>query len=78
MVNENLTVHPPKSTFAKDVLKMASAPLCTQILSVILMPIITRLYIPDVYGTFQLFFSIVMPIAVFVCLGYSGSIVLPQ
>lgn len=42
------------------------------------MPVITRLYIPDVYGTFHLYASIVMPIAVFVTLGYSGSIVLPQ
>lgn len=42
------------------------------------MPIITRLYLPDAYGSFQLFASIVMPIAVFAGLGYSGSIVLPQ
>ena len=67
-----------RGTFAKDVLKMASAPLFTQILGIILMPIITRLYIPSVYGTFHLFASIVMPIAVFANMGYSGSIVLPQ
>ena len=75
---ENLKVDPAKGEFAKDVLKMASAPLCTQILGVILMPVITRLYIPDIYGTFQLYVSIVMPVAVFVCLGYNSSIVLPQ
>lgn len=68
----------PKSSFAKDVLKMASAPLCTQILGVILMPIITRLYIPDSYGTFQLFASIVTPIVAFVSLGYNDSIILPK
>lgn len=73
-----MKAHPSKSTFAKDVLKMASAPLCTQILGIMLMPIITRLYVPDVYGVFHLFGSIVMPIAVFSGLGYSGSIVLPQ
>ncbi|KKL50991.1 hypothetical protein LCGC14_2299970 [marine sediment metagenome] len=67
-----------ENTFAKDVLRMASAPLCTQILGIILMPVITRLYLPDVYGTFQIFASIVMPIAVFAGLGYSSSIVLPQ
>ena len=67
-----------RSTFAGDVLKMASAPLFTQTLGIILMPIVTRLYDPAAYGTFSLFGSIVMPIAVFVGLGYSGSIVLPQ
>ena len=76
--NTKLNSASHKNTFAKDVLKMASAPLCTQILGIILMPIITRMYIPDVYGTFQLYASIVMPIAVFVGLGYSSSIVLPQ
>jgi len=68
----------PKGTFAKDVLKMASAPLCTYIMGMILMPVITRLYFPDVYGTFHLFASITTPIVAFVGLGYSGSIVLPQ
>lgn len=67
-----------KSTFAGDVLKMALAPLCTQVLGIILMPIITRLYAPNTFGLFQLYASIVMPISVFVTMGYAGSIVLPQ
>ena len=67
-----------KSSFAGDVLKMASAPLCTQILGIILMPIVTRLYTPEVYGVFTLFGSILMPICIFATMGYSGSIVLPQ
>lgn len=67
-----------KSTFAGDVLKMALAPLCTQIIGIILMPIITRLYAPSTFGLFQLYASIVMPISVFVTMGYCGSIVLPQ
>ncbi len=78
MEDAKLKIRSPKSSFAGDVLKMASAPLCTQIMGIILMPIVTRLYTPDVYGVFQLFGSIVMPIAAFVGLGYSGSIVLPQ
>lgn len=67
-----------KSTFTVDVLKMALAPLCTQILGIILMPIITRLYAPDTFGLFQLYAHMVMPISVFVTMGYCGSIVLPQ
>ena len=67
-----------QSTFAVDVLKMASAPLFTQIIGIALMPIVTRLYDPAAYGAFNLFGSIVMPISVFVGLSYSGSIVLPE
>ena len=78
MEDAKLNKGPQKSSFAGDVLKMASAPLCTQILGIVLMPIITRLYTPDVYGVFHLFGSIVMLIAVFANMGYSGSIVLPQ
>ena len=78
MEDVKLKIRSQKSSFAGDVLKMASAPLCTQILGIILMPIITRLYVPDVYGVFHLFGSIVMLIAVFANMGYSGSIVLPQ
>ena len=78
MENAKLKLSSQKSTFAKDVLKMASAPLCTQVLGIILMPVITRLYLPEAYGSFRLFASIVMPIAVFAGLGYSSSIVLSQ
>ncbi|MCF7917300.1 MAG: oligosaccharide flippase family protein [Candidatus Omnitrophica bacterium] len=67
-----------KSTFAKDVLKMASAPFCTQILAIILMPIVTRLYNPDVYGIFHLFSSVVAPIAAFAGFSYSSAVVLPK
>lgn len=67
-----------KRTFAEDVTIMALAPLCTQILAIILMPIVTRLYAPDIYGVFHLFSSIVMPISVFVTMGYACSIVLPR
>lgn len=78
MEDAKLKIPSQKSSFTGDVLKMASAPLCTQVLGIILMPIITRLYAPDVFGVFSLFGSIVMPIAVFANMGYSGSIVLPK
>lgn len=57
---------------------MATAPLFTQILGIILMPIVTRLYTPDAYGGYSLFGSILMPICIFATMGYSGSIVLPE
>jgi len=78
MEDVKLKMRAQKSTFAGDVLKMASAPLCTQILGIILMPIVTRLYTPDAYGGYSLFGSILMPICIFATMGYSGSIVLPE
>jgi lipopolysaccharide exporter len=78
MKESKLQEQPQKSTFAGDVLKMSLAPVCTQILGIILMPIITRLYAPETFGIFELYGSIVAPISVFVTMGYSSSIVLPQ
>lgn len=57
---------------------MASAPLFTQIMGIILMPIVTRLYTPDAYGGYSVFGSILMPICILATMGYSGSIVLPE
>ncbi len=73
-----MTMHQQKSSFAGDVLKMATAPLVTQLLGIILMPIVTRLYAPDVYGAFTLFGSVLMPICIFATMGYNGAIVLPE
>jgi O-antigen/teichoic acid export membrane protein len=78
MKENKLQKQPQKSTFTNDVLKMSLAPVSTQVLGIILMPIVTRLYAPDAFGLFQLYGSIVMPISVFVTMGYSSSIVLPQ
>lgn len=65
-------------SFVKDVLKMTSAPLFTQIMGMILMPVVTRLYSPESFGLFSLFGSLVMPICVFATMGYNSSMVLPH
>ena len=61
--------------FAKNVLVMSLAPIITQLLSITITPIITRIYSPDSFGLASLFGSIVMPIAIIANLGYSPSIV---
>ena len=67
-----------KSNFAHDVFKMASAPLFTQVASVIVMPLVTRLFSAEAFGLMALFFSISDPITVFATMGYSTAIMLPK
>lgn len=66
------------SSFSKDAAKVASAPIVTQILSIILTPIVTRLYSPEAFGLFQLFGSISAPLVVFVTLGYAVPIMIAE
>ena len=67
-----------KSDFAHDVFKMASAPLFTQVASIIVMPLVTRLYGAEAFGLMALFFSISDPITVFATMGYSTAIMLTK
>jgi O-antigen/teichoic acid export membrane protein len=55
---------------------MGSGPVLTQIIGIFTIPIITRLFDPDVFGEFSAIMSIVAPIGVLICLGYESSIVL--
>ena len=68
----------PKSNFAHDVLKMASAPAFTQVAGIIVIPLITRLYAPEAFGLLALFGSIFAPLEAFTTMGYSTSIMLPK
>lgn len=68
----------PKSKFAHDVLTMASAPVVTQVIAIIVMPLVTRLYSPEAFGIEALFNSIASPIAVLATMSYSLSIMLTQ
>lgn len=66
------------SSFSKDVAKVASAPIVTQVLSVLLTPIITRLYSPEAFGVYQLFGSISAPLLVFTTMGYTSAILISE
>ncbi|NQT81076.1 MAG: oligosaccharide flippase family protein [Candidatus Aminicenantes bacterium] len=74
--NHNLSAQKPD--FARDVLKMASAPIFTQAMGILIMPLLSRLYAPEAFGLMALFVSIAAPIGEFANLGYSSSIMLPQ
>ncbi|MBN1195549.1 MAG: oligosaccharide flippase family protein [Methanomicrobiaceae archaeon] len=66
------------SRFVKNVLKLVSGSVIAQIIGILLVPIITRLYAPDDFGISQLFLSIVSIAAVFSCLSYPQAIMLPE
>ena len=50
----------------------------TQIIGILLIPLITRLYSPDDFGVFQLFLSISGILISFSCLAYQFAIMLPK
>lgn len=67
-----------KKRFVKNVMVVASGTVMAQVISLLLMPIITRLYGPDAYGllgTFTAITAILMPLA---ALTFPIAIVLPK
>jgi lipopolysaccharide exporter len=66
------------SKFVSNIMKLGSATILGQLLGIIVMPFLSRIYSPADFGIYQLFFSIVALIAVISCLSYSGAINLPK
>lgn len=66
------------SEFLKNVIKLTSSTVVTQIISILFIPIIYRIYSPDDFGIFQLIVSISSIIAGISCLSYYLSIMLPK
>lgn len=66
------------TNFISNVLKLLSGTVIAQIIGIILIPIITRLYSPGDYGIFQLFLSISSILAIISCYSYQLSIMLPK
>jgi lipopolysaccharide exporter len=66
------------SRFATNVLKLVSGSLIAQILGVLLVPIISRLYAPEDLGVLNLFLSISGILVVVSCLSYQLAIMLPK
>jgi len=64
--------------FFSNVLKLVSGSVIAQILGILLIPVITRLYSPDDFGIFQLFLSISGILVIFSCLSYQLAIMLPN
>ena len=66
------------TAFFSNVLKLVSGSIIAQILGILLIPVITRIYSPDDFGVYQLFLSISGILIAFSCLSYQLSIMLPK
>ena len=66
------------SNFVANVLKLVSGSVTAQILSILLVPLITRIYSPDDLGIFQIFLSISGILIIFSTFSYQFAIMLPN
>jgi O-antigen/teichoic acid export membrane protein len=66
------------SKFLAYIIKLGSATVLGQLIGLIVMPILARLYTPADFGIYQLFISILTFIAVNACFSYSSAINLPK
>ena len=66
--------HKLSNSFSANVVKLSSSKIATQIMSLVSIPIIARLFLPEHFGTVQIFGSISSVIVVVACLRYELSI----
>jgi O-antigen/teichoic acid export membrane protein len=66
------------SNFITNVLKLISGSVTAQFLSILLIPIITRIYNPDDFGIFQLFMSLSGILVIVSTFSYQFAIMLPK
>jgi len=66
------------SNFISNVLKLVSGSVTAQILGILLVPLITRIYSPDDLGSFQIFLSISGILVIFSTFSYQFAIMLPK
>ena len=67
-----------ESSFASDVLKLAGGTTLAQVLTVLVAPIVARLYEPGAFGTAAVFASLATVIGVVACLRYELALMLPE
>lgn len=67
-----------RSSFVGDVSKLVGGTAFAQALTILVAPILTRLYAPDAFGVAAIFTSITTFIGVVVCLRYELAIMLPE
>jgi len=65
-------------SFGSDVLKLVTGTVLAQGITVLLSPLLTRLYAPSAFGIWALFSSITTVIGVIACLRYDVTIMLPE
>ena len=67
-----------QNSFIKDSVTMASSPLITQLLGLMIIPLITRIYSPEMFGLAATFMALSCIFAEFAGFGFSSAILLPD
>ena len=68
----------PKSVFARDVTTLAAGTAAAQVLTVLVSPVLTRLYGPDAFGVFGVLFAVAGIVAIIATLQFDMAAVLPE
>jgi len=66
------------ASFTRNILTLSAGNLIAQVISVGLMPVITRMYAPEDFGVFALYLSVVMVIFPVATLRFNSAIMLPE
>lgn len=66
------------SPFAQNVSVLASGSIVAQVISVLISPVLSRIYSPEDYGLLAVFLSVLNMFAVVLCFRYELAIVLPK
>lgn len=69
---------PQKGEFAQNVLKLGSANVAAQAISMLAVPVITRLYLPEDYGVFAIYLAVTMVLFPVSNLRFNSAILLPD
>lgn len=68
----------PKGSFLRNVVTLLSGTAISQIITILVSPVITRLYGPELFGMNSYYVSILSILSAVVCLRYELAIVLPE
>lgn len=68
----------PRTAFWKNVFTLTAGTAIAQLIPVLISPVLTRLYSPEDFGIFGLYFSCTMILSVVVCGRYDMAILLPE
>lgn len=66
------------NSFFKDVLKIVTGTFVTQLLGLLTIPVISRLFQPETFGEYAAVMALITSLGVGICAGYESSIVLPD
>jgi len=67
-----------KSSFLRGVLVLGSGTMLSQVILILVTPLLTRIYTPEQYGVYAILLAITIPLSVVSCLRYEQAIMLPE